>query len=132
VHQAARGERGLSSFRVAELHETAENAPLQIEFLSIGADFDLVQIEPGSIADTKRQGQPVGEVDQVFIFNDMTVDFGGQAVVASGKISAGVVGVIGFGILDCPARCEMTIAQGAKCFAQQNFSVQQNQQIISM
>jgi hypothetical protein len=83
---------------------------LHIEFEVVVLDAGLLHVEPRTAGDSEFQREPVGHVDQVFVFHLPTCDLGGQPVVKAGYVGSRIVDVVGLGLGQCATRNEVAIA----------------------
>ena len=119
MNEAPRRQAKAPPGRIREHDMPHQDAGLDVEGLAILRDLDRAQIEPAVVvADTKRQRQPVRTVDESLVCHRAAGDRRVQPVVEAGNVGAGIVRIVGLGLLGGAARREIAVAEGAQGLAQ--------------
>jgi hypothetical protein len=108
----------LTALLVPEPDLPQENPPADVQLLPKGEDLDLPQVEPLSIGNPKVQGEPVGKIHQILVFDHLTRDLGLEPIVAGGEVGSGIVDLIGFRFGVCSPGAEIAVPQRAQGLAQ--------------
>src|SRR6266511_11814 len=95
VHEPALGPRGHPFSSVPEPNPPGEDAPAKIELLSVIEDLHGAQVEPILAGPTERQGEPIRQIDQVFVLYGPAVQLRDKPAVTPREIRPKVVPAIG-------------------------------------
>ena len=118
VHDPAAGHRRLAPLTVAHAHPADQHALPEIQLLRIVEDLDAPQVQPVSPFRPEAQRQPVRQVDEVLVLDLAAGEFRHPPIVAAGQIGAGIMHLVGLGLLGRAARREIAVAERAERLAQ--------------
>ena len=106
-----------AAVRVPHAEAPEEQPVAEVQFLAIGEDLHVREVEPFAVPGPERERQPVGQVDQVFVDDRAPGHLAGEAVVAAGQIGARVVDAIRIRLFCRAARDEDAVTECAQRFA---------------
>jgi hypothetical protein len=118
VHQAPFPDPRRAPLTVAKANLAGQHAALQVQLLAKRQDFDSAQIEPLPVAEAKGERKPVGSVDQILVLHRAPGDLGGEPIVATRHVGAGIVNLVGDRLGRRAAGGEVAVAERAQRLAQ--------------
>jgi len=99
---------------IFEADSSFEDPMLDVQRLVEHFDFDAFHLDPVTAVKTELQAEPVGEIDEVFVFDYPAGNFCSKAVVPARQVGAGIVDVVRVFFGKRAPRCEIAVSERAE------------------